>query len=521
MPALKKSHPTVPPKTAVAYARYSSAGQRDVSIDQQLADIRAYAQREGYTIVHEYADHARSGFKNIEARTDFHQMIAAAESHTFDTVLAWKVDRFGRNREDSAIYKSRLRRLGVHVVYVMEPIPEGAAGVLTEGMLEAIAQWYSENLSENVKRGMHDNARRCLYNGSRVYGYVPGPDQRYVIDEAQAAVVRQIYKLYVEGHSMAAIVRILNNAGQRTESGKLFCLNKVANILRQERYLGIYIWSDIRVPGGMPAIIDQNTWEAAQLMKKKTGKHHESSPAEFLLTGKAFCGHCRKPLVGDSGTSKSGETHYYYSCQTHKRRAGCDKKAVRKQLLEDKVIDFLLDVCLTGPEMERIADAVVASEQEKRKSSPLAAMNAELRSVTRKIDNINNAIAEGIWTSSTAATLRALESTAESLRDSIATLEFAEGQLLDRDRVLFFLERFRDLDRSDQDNRRYLIRTFLNSVYVFDDHLLIMINAVEGNLTVPLETLPDPPPDCSDFVSFGLLLHTHPNTAVFCYAIAM
>ena len=517
----KKSVPGCNPKTAVAYARYSSAGQRDVSIDQQLMDIRAYAEREGYTIVHEYADHARSGFKNTSARTEFHAMISAAEAHTFDTVLAWKVDRFGRNREDSAIYKSQLRRLGVHVVYVMEPIPDGAAGVLTEGMLEAIAQWYSENLSENVKRGMYDNARRCLYNGVVIFGYAPGPDRRYIIDEAQAAVVRQIYKLYVEGISMSRIVGILNASGQRTNTGKPFCLNKICNILSNECYLGTYIWGDVRIPGGMPAIIDRQTWEDAQLMKRKTAKHCEASPADFLLTGKAFCGHCRKPMIGDSGTGKSGNVHYYYTCQSHKRRAGCDKKSVRKQYLEDTVIDFLLDHCLTGSEIEKIADAVVAASQARRKSSPLASMNAELRSVSKKIENITNAIAEGIWTSSTAEKLKELESTADDLRRNIATLEYSEGQLIDRDRVLFFLERFRNLDRSVPENRRYLIRTFLNSVYVFDDHLLILVNAVEGNITVPLESLPDPPSDCSDFVPVGVPPRTHPNSAVLCYALAM
>ena len=517
----KKPAASCPPKTAVAYARYSSAGQRDVSIDQQLRDIRAYAEREGYTIVHEYADHARSGFKNTSARTEFHAMISAAEAHTFDTVLAWKVDRFGRNREDSAIYKSQLRRLGVHVVYVMEPIPDGAAGVLTEGMLEAIAQWYSENLSENVKRGMYDNARRCLYNGTTIFGYVPGPDQRYIIDDSQAAVVHQIYRLYIEGFSMSRIVRLLNESGQRTESGKLFTMNKIYNILRQERYLGIYIFGDVRIPGGMPAIIDQQTWEDAQRMKSKTAKHYESSPVEFLLTGKAFCGHCRKPLVGDSGTGKSGNVHYYYTCQSHKRRAGCDKKSVRKQYLEDMIVDFLLDHCLTGSEIEKIADAVVAASQARRKSSPLASMNAELRSVAKKIDNITNAIAEGIWTSSTAGKLKELEATAEDLRRNIATLEYSEGQLIDRDRVLFFLERFRNLDRSVPENRSYLIRTFLNSVYVFDDHLLILINAVEGNITVPLDSLPDPPSDCSDSVLLSLPEQTHPNTAILCYALAM
>ena len=167
---LEKTRISCRPRTAVAYARYSSAGQRDVSIEQQLKDIRAYAEREGYTIVHEFADHARSGFKSASTRAEFQAMISAASSGSFDTVLCWKVDRFGRNREDSAIYKGQLSRLGVSVVYVMEPIPTGAAGVLTEGMLEAIAEWYSRNLSENVKRGMDDNASRCLFNGSRIFG---------------------------------------------------------------------------------------------------------------------------------------------------------------------------------------------------------------------------------------------------------------------------------------------------------------------------------------------------------------
>ena len=164
----KSKTPSCSPRTAVAYARYSSAGQRDVSIDQQLADIRAFAKREGYTIVHEYADHARSGFKNTSSRTAFQSMIAAASEGSYDTIIAWKVDRFGRNREDSAIYKGKLRRFGVRVIYAMEPIPEGSAGVLLEGMLEATAEWYSRQLSENVTRGMTDNANKCLYNGTRV-----------------------------------------------------------------------------------------------------------------------------------------------------------------------------------------------------------------------------------------------------------------------------------------------------------------------------------------------------------------
>ena len=517
---MKKNTPSCQPRTAVAYARYSSAGQRDVSIEQQLNDIRTYAAREGYTIIHEYADHARSGYKNASARSDFQAMISAAASGDFDTILCWKVDRFGRNREDSAIYKGQLSRLGVSVVYVMEPIPEGAAGVLTEGMLEAIAEWYSRNLSENVKRGMNDNAVKCLYNGAIVYGYDGIRNERYRINEEQAAVVRQIFHLYVDGYSLSEVVRRLNDSGQRTESGKLFSLNKVYNILTNEKYLGIYIHGDYRIPGGMPAIIDRETWDAAQRMRSKTTRHYEKSPAEYLLTGKAFCGHCGKPMVGDSGTSKTGAMHYYYTCQSKKRRAGCDKKPVRKDLLENTVINFLLDHVLSGPETEKIADAVQQVMRERAESSPLRAMESELRDTERKISNTNRAIAEGVFSSSTISMLHTLENTAASLRLSIESRRYAEGKLLDRDQILFFLQRFSHLDRADLHDRKFLIRVFLNAVYVYDDRLLILVNATDSNLQIPFSSLPDDLKS-SDFLTSCLPMQIQTNSLIVAYQVRM
>lgn len=516
---MKKQLLSCRPRTAVAYARYSSAGQRDVSIEQQLRDIRAFAEREGYHIIHEYADHARSGYTNVAARTEFQAMIASAASGSFDTVLCWKVDRFGRSREDSAIYKGQLSRLGVSVVYVMEPIPEGAAGVLTEGMLEAIAEWYSRNLSENVRRGMYDNARKCIYNGALIYGYTGVRNQRYQINEEQAAVVRQVFQLYISGYSIAEICRILNDAGQRTESGRLFRINKIYNILNQQRYLGIYIHNDIRIPGGMPAIIDQDTWEKAQHMKHKSGRHYQDSPVEFYLTGKAFCGHCGKPLVGDSGTSKTGTTYYYYSCQSHKRRAGCDKKPVRKDALEDRVFNFLLDSVLSGPNIEKIADAILEAQKQRSSASPLRAMESELANTERKISNTNRAIAEGIFSSSTIEMLHSLEETAASLRLSIESRRYAEGQLLDRDRIIFFLTQFSSLDRNNTEDRRFLINTFLNAVYVYDDHLKIVVNTSEISAQLPLSDLPPDSP-CSDNVCSVLLPQIHPNSVLLMYRVA-
>ena len=524
---MKKSiSPSCSPRTAVAYARYSSAGQRDVSIEQQLADIRAFAKREGYTIVHEYADHARSGFKNSSTRLAFQSMMKAAESGAFDTVISWKVDRFGRNREESALFKGRLRRFGVKVLYAMEPIPEGSAGVLLEGMLEATAEWYSRQLSENVTRGMTDNAHRCLYNGTRILGYKRGPDGRYALDPDQAAVVRNIFSLYCSGLSAARICCQLNSQGVRTSRGCRFSPESLLRILSNERYTGVYIWGDIRVPGGMPAIIEKSVFEEAQRMKRKTARHVEQGAVDYLLTGKAFCGHCGAAMIGDSGTSKDGTKHYYYTCQSRKSRKGCTKKSLTKDYLESFVIDLVLDHVLSGDQMEKTADAILRIQEEEMKSSPLSAMEAEYADTLRQIDNINNAIANGIWNSSTSAKLKTLEDAAETLRVSVETLRYSQSQLLDRDRVLFFLHRFTKGDRNDPLFRRHIIETFVNAVYVFDDHLDLVTNNREGNQRFPLSDLPaDPPPDpgfpCSDSITSGVPIVLHPNTQITIYRIAI
>ena len=516
----KPKAPTCSPRTAVAYARYSSSGQRDVSIEQQLADIRAYAKREGYTIVHEYADHAKSGFKDTSARTAFQSMIAAAESGSYDTIIAWKVDRFGRNREDSAIYKGKLRRFGVRVLYAMEPIPEGSAGVLLEGMLEATAEWYSRQLSENVTRGMTDNARRCLYNGTRILGYCRGSDGRYALNPEEAAIVRNIFDLYRSGFSAARICRDLNARGLRTSRGKKFQPEGLMRILTNERYTGVYIWGSVRVPDGMPAIIEKSVFEEAQRMKGKTARHVEQGAVDFLLTGKAFCGECGAAMIGDSGTGKSGTRHYYYTCQAHKARKGCGKKSASKDYLESAVVDFILDHVLADDQIEKTADAVMTLQQEELKRSPLAAMEAEHADILKKIDNINDAIAAGIWNSSTSARLKDLEDQAEDLRTSIEMMRYSQSQLIDRDRVIFFLRRFKKEDRQDPLLRRHIIETFVNAVYVYDDHLKLVVNNVEGNQRFPLESLPDDSPG-SDNVTDGVPVVTHPNTRVTVFRLAV
>ena len=514
---MKKSSPACSPRTAVAYARYSSAGQRDVSIEQQLADIRAFAKREGYTIVHEYADHAKSGFKHVSARTAFQSMMSAAESGNFGTLICWKVDRFGRNREESALFKGRLRRFGVKVLYAMEPIPEGSAGVLLEGMLEATAEWYSRQLSENVTRGMLDNANRCLYNGTKILGYTRGADGRYAVQPEEAAVIRNIFDLYSSGYSAARICRVLNDQGVKTSRGCRFTPESLLRIITNERYTGVYIWGDVRIPEGMPAIIELSTFEEAQRMRRKTARHIEQGAADYLLTGKAFCGCCGAAMIGDSGTSKDGTRHYYYTCQSRKARKGCTKKSIQRDRLESIVIDFVMDIVLAEENIAANVDLIMKLQEEEMKSSPLASLESERSEILRQIDNINNAIAAGIWNASTSAKLKTLEDTAENLRVSIEMLRFSQAQLMDRDRVEFFLHRFTTGDRNNPVFRRHVIETFINAVYVFDDHLDIVTNNAEGNQRFPLEDLPD----CSDKILDSVPIVTHPNTKVTIYRIAI
>ena len=145
-------------------------------------------------------------------------------------------------------------------------------------------------------------------------------------------------------------------------------------------------------------------------------------------------------------------------------------------------------------------------------------MESEYRETLRKIDNINNAIAAGIWNTSTSAKLQSLEYSAETLRTSIETLKYSQAQLLDRDRVLFFLHQFTKRDRSDPLLRQHIIETFINSVYVYDDHLTVIINNGDGNQRVPLSDLPSESSDVTQLVNF---LCYYPNTRITIYQIAI
>lgn len=462
-------------RRAAIYGRYSSHMQKDTSIEQQFLDIRRYCQEHGITIVAEYADRGISG--TTDDRPEFQRMIRDSTKGKFGFVVVWKIDRFARNRYDSAMYKARLKKHGVKVLYAKESIPDGPEGILLESILEGSAEYYSANLAQNIRRGMLANARECkVTNGSIPLGYRKGADMHYEIDPVEAEVVRKIFRWYTDGISSVNICAMLNGAGHKTKYGRPFGKNSLRSILSNERYTGVYTYDDIRIEGGVPAIIDKETFDSARRMLN----FHSKSPAasmdiQYLLTGKLYCGHCKEPMIGMSGTGKSGNKFAYYSC-ANKRRGDktCNKRNVRKEDIEAAVVARTLAYVLTDEAIAKIADAAVKLQEAERDTSVLDGLKNRLRETDNALKNIMRAIEAGIFNNTTAARMQQLEEEKLSLLNQIADEE-TEKPFISKDQILYILDCFRHGDPADESFRERIIDIFVAKIYLYDDNRLQII----------------------------------------------
>lgn len=452
---------------AVIYARYSSSGQREESLTGQIRDCKAYAERNGIKVIKEYTDAAKTGTN--DQRPAFQQMIKDSAKHQFQIVLVWKLDRFARDKYDSARYKHQLSQNGVRVISVMEPISESPEGVIMESLLEGMAQYYSMDLSLKVKRGNRESALEHKTLGIRIFGYKKDDTDHYIIDPETAPVVQRIFNEYASGKKSKEIIDDLNAEGIRTNTGKEWTKQQIQKTLRNERYTGVYIYSDVaRDEGGMPAIITKKLWQKVQtMMDKKRISPASGRDVHYLLTGKIFCGKCGGAMVGESATSHSHKKYYYYTC-INKHGHTCDMHRVRKDVVEDAVINALSDQINDDDFLSRLADAVITDLQKKNADhSELDALNDQLKETNRKINNIEKAIEDGIYTQNLKVRLEDLSSQQGQLQKSISLLKL-NRPMLTRDDIIYALLQLRG-DPADQQYREKLVRLFLNSVYVFDD----------------------------------------------------
>ena len=484
---------------AVIYARYSSDNQREESIEGQLRECTAYCKKNNITILRTYIDRAMSA--KTDHRPDFQRMIKDSAKGLFDVIIVWKLDRFARNRYDSAHYKAQLRKYGIKVLSATENISEGPEGIILESMLEGMAEYYSAELSEKVIRGHTENALKCKYNGGTpTFGYVIDKDKCYQIDPHTAPVVLESFTRYANGATMKEVMQYLVESGFTTVRGRKIDLNFISRLLKNRKYIGEYSYRHIVTPGGIPAIVPQDLFDRVQQRLEANRKAPSRHKAEddYLLTTKLFCGTCGAMMVGESGTSASkGRKYHYYRCVNTKKNKTCraKHKSVRKLPLENAVVSATMAKVMNDDFVEYIADAVM--ELQGKESSELPALRQQLAETERGIENMLNAIQMGIINQSTKQRLDELEERKKEIELHIIQEEIKKP-MLSREDVTFWIYRFRKLDVSKLEERRRLIDSFVNSVTIFDDYILITFNYKDGETRLDFKDI-----ESSDLQSVG------------------
>ena len=454
---------------AVIYARYSSDSQRDESIEQQISECRSYAEAKNITILDTYCDHALSG--TSDKRPGFRKMIKDSESELFDYVICYKTDRFARSRADAAKYKNVLKEHGVKVLYAKMEMPEGPAGIILEGVMETLDEYYSANLSQNIKRGQFGNAKKCKSNGVNVFGYDRDENDQYVINERNAAAVKMVFKMVSEGRSNKEIREWLDNNNYVNTRGKRFGKSSIIRMITNRKYIGEYSYGDVVIENGIPVIIDKELFLSAN--SRLRGRRHDMSKnEEYILSGILFCGECGSAMHGMQGTSQTGKKHNYYTCNGRVKKI-CTKSNVNKTALEDEIVNILNGFVFNDDVLTDIAEAVVEYQKESLKSSELGYLEARYKDISKSIDNISKAIENGAISDTLINRMNALEKEKSQVEDEIIMLRL-ENQPLEADFVKFILQKYKTRVNDSLEKKKRLIRTFVNSIYLFEDGRIVL-----------------------------------------------
>lgn len=471
----------------VIYARFSSHSQTEQSIEGQLKECYAYAQRNDYTVVGEYIDRALSG--TTDHRPEFQRMIADSAKKTFQGVLVYQLDRFARNRYDSATYKSKLKKNGVRVLSARENISDDASGVLMEAVLEGMAEYYSVELAQKIKRGMDINAEKRLSTGGNLALGFKTEGKQIVVDPLTAPIVVKIFEMYVTGSTMADIIRYLNANQIKTSYGNEFNKNSINRILRNKRYIGVYTYRDKEIPDGLPRIVDEDLfWEAQRIMEKnKKAPARAKAKVDYLLTTKLFCGYCKAAMTGISGTSKTERKYHYYQCVTNRRDKSCDKKTVGKEYIEDLVVNRLRDF-LTPDNISTIAKEVVDLCERESNNGNARRRQKLIEENEKATENLLKALESGQAVDIIADRITQKKKEHDELSLQLL-LENSQHPTPSVKEIRFFLNQFRKGDINDPKYRQGLVDMLVNKIYLYDDKMTVLCNTQDGHFDIDLKEL--------------------------------
>lgn len=448
---------------AAIYARYSAGpNQTDVSIEGQEKTCRQYIARHGYTFAGLYADRHISG--RTDKRPEFQRMIDDGSSGAFDVLVVYSLDRFSRDKYDSAIYKKVLRDHGVAVESASESIPGGPEGILFEGMLESMAEYYSAELSKKIRRGLDLKAEKAQsVGGPTPFGYVL-KNGSYEKDEKAAPVVTEVFERYLAGASFTECGRWLSSLGFTTSRGKPFSSNTIRKMLTNKKYAGFYVYNGTEIEGGMPALVSEEVFY--QVQKKMKKKKPRAPRGEYALTGKLIHGPCGSFMTGTSGTGKSGKVHYYYKCPEK------DIRPVPRDMLEHAVAEHVRGALSEPQALDSLVDKLFTYQQEElRSDAQISALEANVKDLDRKIEHAVDALIEHGPDADVHARLESLRTDRAIMAADLEKL--TAGPALSRDVIREGLQ-LALLHDSVTDAQ--VIKIFVHRVVLWDDRLLLEFN---------------------------------------------
>ncbi|MCI9669842.1 MAG: recombinase family protein, partial [Oscillospiraceae bacterium] len=469
-------------RNAVIYARYSSHNQTEQSIEGQLRVCHEYAQREGYIIIGEYIDRAISG--KTDDRPDFQRMISDSRKKAFQFVIVYKLDRFARNRYDSAIYKYRLKQNGVKLLSAMENIGDNPEGIILEAVLEASAEYYSLELAQKIKRGLKENALKGKFCGAAAPIGYKCVDGNLILDEVKAPYIKKAFEQYAAGVSKKQIVAELNAVGLRNRNGNLFSNTALQTAFQNKKYIGILGWNGIAVENTCPALIDEETFNKVQerimINKKLAGKR--KAKIEYLLTGKIFCGYCGATIAGTSGYGGSSSMICYYSCRNRRINKSCKKAYEKKDFLEWYVVEQTVNYVLTPGRMELIAKSVATEYENEFNDTKIKQLERQVAKLEQDINKYTESLLE-LPKSSWASIGQKIETATLQKTDieiDLAKLRVANKIRYTEKEIVAWLKLFCKGDLFDMKFRQRIIDTFINSIFLYDDRIVIFYNIRGG-----------------------------------------
>lgn len=484
-------------KTAVAYGRFSSNNQREESIDAQFRAIREYCKKENIELIAEFKDEAISG--KTDDREDFQNMInqLLKGNLAVDYVLVHKFNRFARNKYDSALYKKKLKDAGIKVISVSQKIDETPEGELLEGFLETIDQYYSANLAVEVRKGLRENALKGKHAGGQVlFGYSLDKDGYYVPNE-NAKIVRRIFEEYAAGYPKTEICERLNAEGYRNQRGKKFNTRTLYDLLRNPKYIGIYIYTidrkeTIRLDDVIQnPPIDRPLWEQVQRLchEGSLKGRYRKQKRSYLLTGKTFCEECGCQISGGgskrSGGNGKGKLNYYYKCVGKtKHKNGCKLPSLNKDWYEPKVLQTVLNTVMDEQQIKHLAKLAFA-ELEAMRDTPAvttAQLKKELSQILTRQERLTDLYLDGgmdkaMLDEKNGELQRRKYQIEDELekRKHIANSEDVTEKDIE-DFIKGFVEDIKKSpDQTDDDFMRIMFHTFIDKVFISKERVTVHI----------------------------------------------